>query len=186
MTMADTVALMNGGVVEQMGAPEDLYESPATPFAASFLGQSNLFGAVVTGRSGGDLLLDAQGHHLTVPAGRAASDGPHVLAGVRPEKMHLLPAARSREVPAAADRLPGVVTDSSFTGVSTQYLVRVPWGQELTVFVQNSSGRLPVHVGDEVVLHWHPEHTFALSGDGASGRAADPAEAEDPAPAVAR
>ena len=43
MTMADTVAVMNKGAIEQMGAPEELYELPRTAFVANFLGQSNLF-----------------------------------------------------------------------------------------------------------------------------------------------
>jgi spermidine/putrescine transport system ATP-binding protein len=58
----------------------------------------------------------------------------------------------------------GVVTDASFTGVSTQYLVRMPWGQELMVFVQNL-GVGGVHPpGTTVDRSWGPAHTFALDG----------------------
>ena len=55
-----------------------------------------------------------------------------------------------------------MVTDVSFVGVSTQYLVRMPWGQELTVFEQNTGARAPLRPGQDVALHWHPEHTFLL------------------------
>jgi spermidine/putrescine transport system ATP-binding protein len=60
------------------------------------------------------------------------------------------------------NQLPGVVTDSSYIGVSTQYLVRTAWGQELMVFSQNTGGDDRLSPGDDVVLHWDPAHTFAL------------------------
>ena len=53
----------------------------------------------------------------------------------------------------------------SFIGVSTQYLVRMPWGQELTVFEQNSGARRRVPRRRPVDLHWIPEHTFLLDAD---------------------
>src|SRR5262245_61458872 len=62
MWMADTVAVMNSGRIEQLGAPSDMYEFPATPYVANFLGQSNMLSATVGGRSGDDLSLDVFGH----------------------------------------------------------------------------------------------------------------------------
>ena len=56
-----------------------------------------------------------------------------------------------------------VVTDASFIGVSTQYLVKLPWGQELGVFEQNIGGEL-FRPGAEVSLHWDPSQTFGLDG----------------------
>ena len=65
----------------------------------------------------------------------------------------------------------GVVTDSSFFGVSTQYLVRMPWGQELQVFEQNTGRQKIFGVGDRVELSWRPEYAFLLdhSQDAAAG-----------------
>ena len=57
------------------------------------------------------------------------------------------------------------MSDVSFIGVSTQYLVRMPWGQELTVFEQNSGARDGFRVGDRVDLQWIPDHTFLLDAD---------------------
>ena len=62
MTMADTVAVMNAGVIEQMGAPEELYENPRTTFVANFLGQSNLIEGKITGRAG-DLVTGRHARH---------------------------------------------------------------------------------------------------------------------------
>ena len=65
----------------------------------------------------------------------------------------------------------GQVSDVSFVGVSTQYLVRMGWGQELTAFEQNTGARRRYRVGDKVDLHWNPDHTFLLdaSQDASAG-----------------
>ena len=61
MTMADTVAVMNKGVIEQMGAPEELYELPRTAFVANFLGQSNLFTGDVVASESDSITVDIAG-----------------------------------------------------------------------------------------------------------------------------
>jgi spermidine/putrescine transport system ATP-binding protein len=166
MTMADTIAVMNGGRIEQLGGPTELYEAPNTTFVANFLGQSNLVHASVSGTDGENLVLEVQGQKLAMPAGRRASGDDDLLIGVRPEKIQLV---RPEDDASESGRnvLPaGVVTDASFTGVSTQYLVRMPWGQELMVFAQNLGAGGVLAPGTKVDLHWTPEHTFALDGSG--------------------
>ncbi len=170
MTMADTIAVMNAGRVEQLGPPPELYEWPATTFVANFLGQSNLLEATVTGRSGRELLLDVHGQRLALPGARSRTAASRLLVGIRPEKIHL--SSAETPAPEGVDVLTGgVVTDVSFSGVSTQYLVRLPWGQDLTVFAQNTGvgGLLPV--GSAVTLSWDPAHAFGLDGaqDAAAG-----------------
>ena len=167
MTMADTIAVMNEGRVEQLGAPTALYESPNTTFVANFLGQSNL----VTGRviaAGDVVMVDVRGTPVAVPVSRSHVTGNSALVGVRPEKVRLItdPAA----LPAGLNVLRGgVVRDTSFAGVSTQYLVEMPWGQELTVFTQNLDAGGVVVPGTSVILAWDVQHTFALSGDADAG-----------------
>ncbi len=157
MTMADTIAVMNEGKIEQMGTPAELYESPQTAFVANFLGQSNLIEGKIIGRSDTNATVTIQGSAVEVPLSRIVSRGDSVLIGVRPEKLRI----NSR----GANAIPGaVVTDASFVGVSTQYLVKTPWGQELVVFDQNDGTTSPVEVGDNVSLSWDPAHTFALDG----------------------
>jgi spermidine/putrescine transport system ATP-binding protein len=165
MTMADTIAVMDAGRIEQQGGPTELYESPTTTFVANFLGQSNLVRATVTGRQGDDLTLDVHGNRLAMPVSRRTSGDGDLLIGIRPEKIRL---AEHGDGGAAGDNaLPGaVVTDASFTGVSTQYLVRTPWAQELMVFAQNVGMGGVLRPGTTVDLHWEPAHTFALDGSG--------------------
>nr|BFD93486.1 ABC transporter ATP-binding protein [Kitasatospora sp. Xyl93] len=175
MTMADTIAVMNGGRVEQLGAPAELYENPATTFVANFLGQSNLLPAEVTGTEGGDLLLSAAGARLAVPKARCATDATRVHLGVRPEKITITHACE--QVADGRNRLVGTVLDSSFIGVSTQYVVRTDGGQEVTVFEQNMERDARIVPGAAVQLHWNPAHSFALD----AAQAIDAGTAEEAA-----
>ncbi len=161
MTMADTVAVMSNGLIEQMGQPMDLYEHPRTTFVANFLGQSNLIRGKVTGRDGDGVGVDVEGSRLRAPAGVGQDSVGEVWMGIRPEKVFL--AAAGTETGDGSNALrAGVVSDVSFIGVSTQYLVRMPWGQELMVFEQNTGARQNFRVGDQVDLHWTADHTFLL------------------------
>ncbi len=172
MTMADTVAVMNHGRIEQLGAPADLYEHPRTAFVANFLGQSNLVaGSVVEALDGGATLgVDVAGTRVLVPAARSVAAGPGVLVGVRPEKIRLVDAregahAASTDVADGHNVLgPGTVVDVSFAGVSTQYQVAVDGLGTFGVFAQNTDGA-PAHApGSRVRLVWSAAHTFALDG----------------------
>ena len=166
MTMADTVAVMNQGLIEQMGAPMDLYEHPRTTFVANFLGQSNLIEAKVMSLDSVDLQVDLHGATIRVPRGRATTDAGAVWVGIRPEKVLVTKAGSGSNAGAGMNVLGGgVITDASFIGVSTQYLARMPWGQELMAFEQNTGARDQLRVGDPVDLHWVPEHTFLLDAD---------------------
>ncbi|HEX6360542.1 ABC transporter ATP-binding protein [Actinophytocola sp.] len=177
MWMADTVAVMNHGRIEQLGAPSEIYEFPASPFVANFLGQSNLFAAEVSGTSDGDIHLAAYGERFAAPVARAHSADGRVWLGVRPEKVRL--AMPGEEVPAAHNRVRGVLTDTCYAGVSTEYLLKTPWGQEMSVFSANAAAGEPLAPGTEVVAHWYPPHSFVLDrpageGDEATQYSADP------------
>ncbi len=161
MTMADTIAVMNAGVIEQMGAPNDLYENPKTTFVANFLGQSNLIAGKVLGPEGDFVKVDMHGVTVSIPTARAHTAGADGWIGIRPEKV--LIAGVGEEIDAPGNHLDGgVVTDVSFVGVSTQYMVRMPWGQELQVFEQNTGRRRLFNKGETVDLSWRPEYAFLL------------------------
>ena len=161
MTMADTIAVMNAGVIEQMGAPAELYENPRTTFVANFLGQSNLIDGTIQKRDGDLVTVDMQGIGVSVPADRTHVDGDRGWVGIRPEKVLIGEEGEALDAP--GNTIPGgVVTDVSFVGVSTQYLVRMPWGQELQVFEQNTGRRRIFRTGDKVELSWRPEYAFLL------------------------
>lgn len=161
MTMADTVAVMNAGRIEQMGHPAEVYEMPRTIFVANFLGQSNLIQG--TRLNSGDVLeVEANGLGFKIPSQRNVAPGQSIVIGVRPEKITVLDAYDESKLPAGHNRIYGTVTDVSYTGVSTQYLVETPWGQSIIAFEQNSIVGDRCELGDPVVLGWAPEHTFGL------------------------
>jgi spermidine/putrescine transport system ATP-binding protein len=176
MSMADRLAVMNEGRIEQIGTPEDLYHLPRTAFVANFLGRSNLMAGTVTGGGSGSgplLEVDAAGHRLAVHRDRAVSSTGEVLVGVRPEKIDMRPTrVAAREDPAGrvVNRVAGTVTDVAFTGVSTEYRVQVAGLGELGVFAQNRGEDL-MRPGDAVELSWDPAHAFGLDGqeDAAAG-----------------
>ena len=173
MTMADTIAVMNEGRIEQMGTPEDLYENPRTVFVANFLGQSNLIKGQIVGTDGDNNIIEVHGQKVTVAKNRSHSDGNSVLIGIRPEKIDI----DYENEPADGNVLRGgKVVDVSFIGVSTQYQVEMPWGQELMVFEQNDGTTPMLEVGDLVRLQWMPKFTFALDGseDVKAGSQVDP------------
>jgi spermidine/putrescine transport system ATP-binding protein len=149
MTMADQIAVMNGGRIEQLGGPQELYEKPATAFVAGFLGVSNLLPGVVEGPEA--VRLDT-GDLIRAPVnGRSG----RVAAGVRPEKITLGSGG-------GANELPGTVSESAYIGVATQVVVRTAAGT-VQVFAQNidSGGRVPAP-GSEVTLTWSPAATFVV------------------------
>ncbi len=175
MTMADTVAVMNQGRIEQMGSPEDLYDLPRTTFVANFLGRSNLVPGQVTSASGDVVRVAVEGGEVTLPQGRAVAAEGSVWVGIRPEKVRLSGADEARAEGAGGAEgevgsyfgggnalAGGVVRDASFVGVSTEYVVEMPWGQEITVFEQNHTSQRRYHGGDKVDLAWSPQHTFLL------------------------
>ena len=164
MSMADTVAVMNKGRIEQMGAPEELYELPRTAFVANFLGQSNLFTGEVAASAGTSIVVDIAGVKIEVPKDRAQRHAGEVTIGVRPEKVMLHTSAPMRH--AGINVLgPGRVTDVSFSGVSTQYQVAIAGIGMITVFAQNMVFGPVAHVGAEVWVSWTVDHGFGLADE---------------------
>ena len=155
MTMADTIAVMNAGRIEQLGAPAELYERPATAFVAGFLGASNLLPGTIEGPNA--IRLD---DGTLVRAGVDGRSGP-VAAGVRPEKITI-------GAGGGANELAGTVAETAYIGVATQVVVRTAVGT-VQVFTQNmdAGGRVP-GPGTTVVLSWSPESTFVVDRDSTS------------------
>jgi spermidine/putrescine transport system ATP-binding protein len=146
MTMADTIAVMNHGRIEQLGGPTELYERPRTAFVAGFLGVSNLLAGTVT--TAGSVRVDGAGEVRINAA--LPPPGTRVQIGVRPEKLRL--------DGGGANSVAGTVKERAYIGVATQYVVETPAGN-VTVFVQSSGTAVE---GDAVTLSWDPESTFVV------------------------
>ena len=162
MTMADTIAVMNEGRIEQMGSPADLYDNPKTAFVANFLGQSNLIEGKIVDSDGDSHVVDLYGQKVSVLKRRTNAKDASVLFGIRPEKLRIQPDSHDKPGNLLTG---GKISDVSYIGVSTQYQVEMPWGQEIMVFEQNDDGVPPLDKGDEVRLSWEPIFSFALDGN---------------------
>lgn len=163
MTMSNRLAVMRLGHVEQIGAPEDVYEDPATEFVAGFLGASNLLSGKVTAKDGDVATIDLDvGVVVRAPAAHVKhSVGSVVKVGVRPEKISLQ--KDSGETPPGRNGVTGLLELSAYIGVSNQYKVIGPEDIILTVYAQNLGEEVPPQPGDKVRLVWRPEHTFVVT-----------------------
>jgi spermidine/putrescine transport system ATP-binding protein len=148
MTMADTIAVMNGGRIEQLGTPTELYERPRTAFVASFLGKSNL----LTGEAQGDGMVRL-GNGTLVRAETNGATG-RISVGVRPEKVGL--------GTGGVNVIAGRVRESAYIGVATEFVVETAAG-DITVFHQNAeAGGLIPAIGADVSVSWSAESTFVV------------------------
>jgi spermidine/putrescine transport system ATP-binding protein len=151
MTMADSIAVMNYGKIEQLGTPEELYERPRTAFVAGFLGISNLLPGAVIGD--GVVRLDG-GRDVQVARDALNGRSGRVAVGVRPEKIRL--------GPGEANSIQGRVAETAYIGVATQYVVETPHGS-LQVYIQNTDpGTGHATAGDAVTLSFDPGAAFIV------------------------
>lgn len=150
--MSDRVAVFNHGKIEQVGSPSEIYEYPATPFVAGFVGVSNL----VTGELA------------------ATITGAPDTFSIRPEKIHL--AAPGTALPAGSVAVDGRVRDVVYLGLYTRYLVEITSGsdpsqgsgRDLVVVEQNlntTSMDVLSARGRAVRLIWSTDHIRVVAGD---------------------
>ena len=159
MTMADRIVVMHDGVVQQVGAPLELYDRPANAFVAGFIGSPgmNFLPATVQRLGAQTVAVLADGQKLAVPAGLPLTDGEKISVGVRPEHLRV-----QSDGPLAAE-----VEVVEPLGMSTQFYARMA-SQQICVFAM---GRISVKPGDTVRLAATPEslHLFDPKGGGRIG-----------------
>ena len=162
MTMADTIAVMNEGKIEQMGSPIQIYEHPKTAFVANFLGQTNLFEGTVAGIEGDELAVKVKDTTIFVPLSSTEIRSGRIVFGVRPEKVKIVDQGKPG---LPKNQINGAIKLTAFVGVSTQYEVITNWGQEVSAFEQNIDPTDLGRPGQAVTLAWEPRHSFVLDPD---------------------
>jgi spermidine/putrescine transport system ATP-binding protein len=148
MTMADGIAIMNAGRIEQLGTPTDLYERPQTAFVASFLGISNLLPGTVSAM---DAVRLDDGTVVRVPGDALRGRSGRVAVGVRPEKIRL---GHGQE-----NRLTGRLLEMAYVGVATQYVLETRAGN-VSVYVQNSEPGAREESPSQI--SWSADSTFVV------------------------
>jgi spermidine/putrescine transport system ATP-binding protein len=163
LTMSDRIAVMNEGRILQLGTPDEIYERPRSRFVADFIGQTNFLEVDVTGADGQlvDVHLAGSGPlRARAPEGVAAG---HMTLAVRPEKIALLADLPGNEVP-GWDRLDGALEEIVYVGTHTQYLMRLPGGQQLAVYRQNRAvGEREHRTGENLTVVFNPQSASLLA-----------------------
>ncbi|MET7856787.1 ABC transporter ATP-binding protein [Streptomyces sp. NPDC005318] len=142
LTMSDRIAVFNQGRVEQVGTPAEIYERPATPFVAGFVGTSNL-------------LTDDVAEQVV---------GDRATYSIRPEKIRVLKESAVADEPRHS-RATGTVAEVVYLGDATRFLVDLDAGGRLTALHQNletSSEDVAAFRGSRVTLQWHQRHNFKV------------------------
>jgi spermidine/putrescine transport system ATP-binding protein len=155
LAMSDRIAVMQDGVVQQLGAPEDIYEHPEKPFVAGFIGISNLLPAVV---EDGGVRLHAGGL-VPAPVPDGLAPGTEVHLSVRPEKLWI-----DETAPGMAE-VSGTIAERVYLGTTTQLIVELAPGARVVALEQNTARARADdrwELGDRVRIAWKPEHAQVL------------------------
>jgi spermidine/putrescine transport system ATP-binding protein len=166
LTMSDRIAVMKDGVIQQLGAPVTLYETPANRFVADFIGESNLIQCKVLSVLGDQALLQVGDERVKAAAGDPPpSPGQEILFAVRPEKILIAPGANPLDTGLSdSGELSGEITQVIYIGADTRYVVSLYAGGSLAVRVQNGSGRGmgDYRKGEPVKIYWEPKDAHTL------------------------
>ena len=158
LSMADRIAVMQSGRVEQIATPELLYESPNSRFVADFIGRVNLLDGQVTGATDQGVTVDvAHLGRMTIPHSGHAQGG--VSLAVRPEKIRM-----TANRPDSSLLVQGRIVDWAYYGDASHIRVQPASGPPMSVTVQNET-RSTIEsgdVGDQVWLSWRAEDTLVL------------------------
>jgi ABC-type Fe3+/spermidine/putrescine transport system ATPase subunit len=156
LTMSDRVAVMRQGAIEQIGPPAELYEAPANPFVAEFLGESNFLDGTVVAAAGPGRhrVRTAGGLELQGMGPTSLAVGQAVTVTVRPEKL-----APTEALPAGANVAKGVVEEQIYAGDATRYRVGLGPDGALTVKLTNRLAARTYALGEPVIVAWEPTET---------------------------
>ena len=165
LTMSDRIAVMNGGRVEQLAPPRELYERPATPFVADFIGTSNLLvlgQPVVVDGVATSWVGEGQRLSARLDQSELLADG-QLQITVRPERISLHRGAAAPAVPERDSVVRGQVTELVYLGSLTQVAVDLVTGGSIMVHALSDSDVVrDLEAGDRVVVTWSPEGAHVI------------------------
>jgi putative spermidine/putrescine transport system ATP-binding protein len=155
LVMSDRIAVMDKGRVLQVGPPNEIYEAPANPFIADFIGESNIFAGVVEAGGDNTLLVRLEQGPVIEVAGRAdlsARPGQKVRVMVRPERFVDLAGDPNSPLP---NRIDGRVTDSAYIGVSDKYRVATAEGIDVLMRLPSGPSHRRYSAGEPIAAGFH-------------------------------
>ena len=170
VTMSDRIAVMNGGRVEQVAPPQEVYEEPSTMFVADFLGISNVMDARACGTEGSACLVELGDFKLTAERGAVRASGPTKLV-IRPERVRLEPSGTT-----GPNRVPAMVERWVYLGNAVQIVVRLVNGVALQALIQNTGDEIAFTQGSPTTVHLPPQSLRVLAGESGSDSVASVAQ----------
>ena len=138
MAVSDCIAVMNGGVIQHIGTPEDIYQRPANVFVATFIGRTNMLEGELKMVNGKCMLSFADGYTVELPGvmDEFKTDR-KVMVSARPEELLL-------QEDESAEGMGAVIMDGTFLGLNTHYVVKLDTGEEAEIIQESSIGaRIP-------------------------------------------
>jgi len=145
LALSDRVAIMNRGRLEQLGTPEEIYESPRSRFVAEFIGLSNFLDGQVQAVRGPEMVVMASGLQVSTPALSGIGQGQKVLLFLRPNEIEILPP----ETPPETNLFEARVEKATYLGDTMDYRLSLGRGAEIRV---QSDARHRYQNGDPVRL----------------------------------
>jgi spermidine/putrescine transport system ATP-binding protein len=161
LAMSDRIAVMNGGRVEQIGTPREMYEQPQTAFVADFIGSLNVFEVTVSEVTGGSAVAKlGERQQVIVHAGGTPRAGDRIRVAMRPERVRIGPI--DGPVDDDESRLDGTIAEVVYLGMYTQFHVETAVGRVVCHRLADESLDA-FDPGARVALSWAPAHTTLLA-----------------------
>jgi spermidine/putrescine transport system ATP-binding protein len=162
--MSDRIAVMSGGLVEQIGPPKEVYEEPQTAFVADFIGSLNALDFRVDALEGELAVMHvSDGERLVVLSSADSVHGGTAKIAVRPERIRI--AAVGDSAPLGGSRVTGTIAEIVFLGPVTQFHVDTRAGRIVSYRMDDDTAAR-LREQSAVVLTWAPEHAAVLAGSG--------------------
>lgn len=153
LSMSDRVAVMNEGVIEQMGTPRNVYEEPRNLFVADFIGEANIFATEVLSEQDGQITAEIEGKRFTMKNKKNFTVGQKIIVMVRPEDIDIW---GQSEVQDSSNMLPATVEQAIYKGSTVDLIVSLPGGKKVaaTEFFDEDDEKLEYTVGEKVWIEW--------------------------------
>ena len=161
MTMSDQVAVMLRGRIEQIGAPDELYNGPATSFVAAFVGDSNRLRGQMVSRNEREAHVKVGPLEIKAVSKQDLEEGSDVLLFVRPQNVLIM--SQADPIPEGYQTFPGLVKECIFEGATTHYIVELAEECRMEVVVPQASHIASFAVEERVQLAWNPDDTLCFS-----------------------
>src|SRR5580700_9304742 len=160
LVMSDRIAVMNAGLVAQVGRPEDLYDRPSSRFVAGFLGESNFLPAVVRGIEDDVVVAECEGAIIRAMCPGRPATGEKVMLTTRPERIRFADGAWSSNAP--QNRLSVTVTEAVFAGERCRYMLQAGDGTAMVLKEPSSAAIRRRAVGEQAEIAWSVADTILV------------------------